>query len=36
MTLRVPSTAKTGTHILTITGMGGGVTHTTTITLTIQ
>jgi len=36
MTLKVPSTAKTGTHNLIVTGTGGGVTHTTTITVTIQ
>jgi len=36
MTLTVASNVKTGTRKLTVTGKGGGVTHTTTITVTIQ
>lgn len=36
MFLKIPSSAKPGTYKLTITGSGGGLTETTTITLTVQ
>src|SRR5277367_3602470 len=35
MQLTVSRTAKTGSYPITITGTGGGVTHTTTFTLTV-
>jgi kumamolisin len=34
-TLTVSRTAKTGTHPITITGTGGGITHTTTLTFEV-
>jgi hypothetical protein len=34
-TLTVSRTAKTGTYPITITGSGGGITHTTTLTFEV-
>lgn len=34
--ITVGSNVKVGTHTLTITGTGGGITHTTTIKITVQ
>ena len=35
MTVKVGKYAALGNHTITITGVGGGVTHTTAVTLTI-
>jgi kumamolisin len=35
MTLRIPKTLKTGTYAITVTGSGGGITHTTKVSVTI-
>ena len=35
MTVKVGKTARTGNHTITITATGGGVTHTTTVTLDV-
>ncbi len=35
-TLTVSRTAKTGTYPITITGTGGGLTHTTTLMLQVK
>ncbi len=35
MTVRVGGSARLGNHTITITGKGGGVTHTTTVTLDV-
>ena len=35
MTVRVNNHARTGSHTITVTGKGGGVTHTTTVTLDV-
>ncbi len=35
MTVKVGKSVKTGTHIITVTGVGGGVTQMTTVTLTV-
>jgi hypothetical protein len=32
----VSSSARSGTHSITITGTGGGITHTTTVSLTVR
>ena len=36
MTIRVSRNARRGTNTITVTGTGGGVTHNTSVTLTIQ
>jgi hypothetical protein len=35
MTVKVGRSARTGNHTITITATGGGVTHTTTVTLDV-
>jgi hypothetical protein len=35
MTVRVGRSARLGNHTITITGTGGGVTHTTTVDLDV-
>jgi hypothetical protein len=35
MTVKVGRSARTGDHTITITGTGGGVTHTTTVILDV-
>jgi subtilase family serine protease len=35
MTLKIPSTLKAGTYAITVTGSGGGITHTTKVAVTI-
>jgi hypothetical protein len=35
MTVKVGSSASIGNHTITITAKGGGVTHTTTVTLDV-
>jgi len=36
MTVKVGSAASIGAHTITITGTGGGKTHTTKVTLTVN